>query len=158
MRQTGAADEPDDSVLNNEESGRERRLQNILPYRWAPGQSGNPKGRPKNRSFSDAIARAVGVPLTRAQRRQLKKVNPASYTDDVLDSMTLADFIVIRHLDRILTGPAAPAISALALVIDRLEGKSVQPLSGPDGAPLGVDQGYVLVVVNDGEEDPLKKE
>lgn len=31
-------------------------IKNIEPYKWKPGQSGNPKGRPKRKRITDALA------------------------------------------------------------------------------------------------------
>src|SRR4029453_4493897 len=40
---------------------RERRLANLKP--WKPGQSGNPRGRPKSRTLSEAYRRALSLPI-----------------------------------------------------------------------------------------------
>jgi hypothetical protein len=34
---------------------REARTERLKPYRWKPGQSGTPKGRPKGRSLEEIV-------------------------------------------------------------------------------------------------------
>ena len=77
-------------------------------HRWKPGQSGNPKGRPKS------------ITLSEAYRRELAKVDP---TDP--QGRTYAEVLAEKMRERACTGDVA----ALREMADRTEGKPRQPVS-----------------------------
>lgn len=72
--------------------------------RWKPGQSGNPKGRPKSKPYKDALDRA------------LRKLSDSDNAEDMLDRIAAA------HITRCMEGDMA-AIKELA---DRHDGKVPQ--------------------------------
>lgn len=82
------------------DDGRERRLANLRPFQ--KGQSGNPKGRPK-----DAI-------LTKEIRSQLNDVRD--------DGKTNAQAIVESMIERAVKGD----VRAADLIFNRIEGKPLQ--------------------------------
>lgn len=80
---------------------RDRRLKNLKP--WQPGQSGNPKGRPKK-----------NVCLTSLLKEELQKINPQDK-----QKRTWAQLIILATMKLALKGNAA----ALKEVWDRIDGK-----------------------------------
>ncbi len=75
-------------------------------YRFNPGQSGNPGGRPKTKL------------ITQAYRELLEQLDPK-------ERKTLAQKLARKAVQQALKGNLA----ALKEITDRTEGKSVQPLS-----------------------------
>lgn len=76
------------SEENSEQARGSRRGQNLAPWRWKPGQSGNPGGRPKKKPITDAYNELMALidpksGLTGAQllaraamERALREANP----------------------------------------------------------------------------------
>lgn len=57
-RETIEAQTSEQNPQNTQENKQQTRGERIAPWRWKPGQSGNPGGRPKN-DMAQEIARAV---------------------------------------------------------------------------------------------------
>lgn len=91
------------SPQNRRES--ERNLLRGVPYRWKPGQSGNPGGRPRY------------AELSRAYREILKETVPSNP-----GGLTYAEIIALR----LATAAMAGSVSAAAELADRAEGKPSQ--------------------------------
>src|SRR6516162_3701172 len=85
----------------NSDSTAKRTADNLKPYRFQPGQSGNPSGRPKC------------VVLSRAYRSQLEEQCP------VLPGKTWAEAIALALARAALKGNVAAA----GELADRCEGK-----------------------------------
>lgn len=51
------------------------------PYKWKPGQSGNPGGRPKKMPVTDAYARLVGQPVPDPIRLKLGLPKRSTWAD-----------------------------------------------------------------------------
>lgn len=77
-------------------------------HRWKPGQSGNPKGRPKT------------ITLSEAYRRELAKVDPEDP-----EGRTYAEVLAGKMREKAFGGDVA----ALRELADRTEGKPRQTLS-----------------------------
>lgn len=92
---------------------------NVPPpeYRFAPGQSGNPGGRPKTK------------PLTDAYRAILNQKDPNDK-----EGRTYAEIIAMAQVKRAIEGDSR----AVGEIADRVEGKVTQPISGPDEGPIDV--------------------
>ena len=84
------------------------------PHAWKPGQSGNPGGRPRVVADIRALAQAEGDACIAALKRVMD--DPKS--------------------------PAAAKVQAAQALLDRGYGRAIQrqELSGPDGAPIQVQQ------------------
>lgn len=94
-------DRPEEqSFTDKQRKNRERRLANLKPFK--PGQSGNPKGRPKRRAISEAY------------RKLLEHVNDEGETI----ALKLAQQVIADALDGDL--------AAIREVTDRTEGKPKQ--------------------------------
>lgn len=92
-----------DKQRNNSE-GRKRRLANLKP--WSKGESGNPKGRPKSITLSEAYRRMLAQPLP----------------DD--PDRTFADAIAEVLCNEAVKGN----VGAAREICDRTEGKARQAL------------------------------
>lgn len=78
---------------------------------WKPGQSGNPKGRPKNRPLSDALHAMLEKPF---------------YANVLHPDATAAEQIVHRMIWAALHEPGYIGIEARKDLWDRAEGKPTQ--------------------------------
>lgn len=89
---------------------------------WKKGQSGNPKGRKK------------GIPDVRTQIKELfgKKKRVLDPLTGNHKSQSIQRQVILAQIGRALKGDT----KAFNSLIDRLEGKAVQPISGPDGEAL----------------------
>lgn len=92
-----------DKQRNNSE-GKERRLANLKPFK--PGQSGNPKGRPKSVTLSEAL------------RRELAKEDPENTEQSYAEKIA-----------QMLVSQAAEGnVNAAKEIADRTEGKPRQAI------------------------------
>jgi Family of unknown function (DUF5681) len=86
------------------------RFQKGNKHAWKKGQSGNPKGRPKSRTLSEAYQRLL--------------------EDADGNGTTLADEIA-QNICRIAKGPSGSALAAAKEIADRSEGK-ILPISAAE--------------------------
>lgn len=88
---------------------------------WKPGQSGNPKGRPKRGPISDSIARMLElqVPKEMLDKANLKK------SKALPKKATFADLIVFAMVQQALKGN----VGAFKEMLNRSEGKTPQHLT-----------------------------
>jgi hypothetical protein len=92
------------------------RADRVAAFRWQKGVSGNPSGRPPSpATVSDAL------------RARLSEQYPGDRKH-----RTYAEKLAARLIESALRG----SVSAMALVLDRVEGRAVQALTGPNGSPL----------------------
>lgn len=104
---------------------KQPKNKNLKRGRWKPGESGNPKGRPRNE-----------LSITVKQREMLPLLCPYSKKDE-----TWLEWLADRGLA--LAGENATYYKEL---MDRLEGKVVQPIGGQGGGPV------ILKVVYDNSD------
>jgi hypothetical protein len=93
---------------------------------WSKGQSGNPNGRPKGVSLNELLLEAL------EGEHRTYKVDPKTKKKKLVKTK-YAILVVKRLLDKAISDGD---MKALKEIFDRVEGKSVQPISGPDGGPL----------------------
>ena len=89
--------------------------------RWKAGQSGNPKGRPRK-----------DVSLTSLLKKYLDDIPNVKIGDKVNTELTWRQLIVQAWLIGSYKGNA----TLFKELLERVEGKVVQPLSGAEGEPL----------------------
>lgn len=123
--------------------------ENILPYRWKKGQSGNPKGRPKS-----TINTTLGKILSKRKIKALEEM-PQSDIDKWEKMLLTMDMDSLKSLAQLTTAPSYPRSLAVAILFDTKNGntktldklrsrqyndapKRVE-LTGKDGAPLTTD-------------------
>ncbi len=94
-----------DKQRNNSE-GADKRLSNLKPFK--PGQSGNPKGRPKSITLSEAYRKMLGA---------VDEADP--------EKRTRAEVLAEQMYAKAKTGD----VSALREIADRVEGKPRQTLA-----------------------------
>jgi hypothetical protein len=98
------------------QSSQKSKAQRLAPFRWQPGQSGNPAGRPP----SPAV-------LSDALRAKLAEQYPGDRRH-----RTYAEKLAARLIESALRG----SVSAMALICERVEGKSPLAVTGAGGSPL----------------------
>jgi hypothetical protein len=104
MTSTNATDKQD----KNRDRNPAARPSPPVATQWKPGQSGNPAGRPKSLTLSEAY------------RRELAKVDP----HDAL-KRTFAEVLAEKMIKRAKTGD----VPALKEIADRVEGKAKQTIT-----------------------------
>jgi hypothetical protein len=87
-------------------SGDQRRLANLKNHQFKPGQSGNPKGRPRTRGLVAALKAAVA--------------------EVIPDGRTIEQALVDELISEALRGRRR--LQAIAEIFDRLEGRPRQSL------------------------------
>lgn len=92
-------------------------LENLRPQPWQPGQSGNPEGYSRARRFSDRLMRFI---------------EENGKSDDVLRV-----WVGAALGDAELLGTNRPDFAFFREMLDRLEGKVVQPIDAGEGSKPG---------------------
>lgn len=93
---------------------------------WKPGQSGNPGGRPKTKEWRSALLRAVDEAARNGEGKVLDEIARATVREALNGNM-----------------------HAIKEIGDRIDGRAVQEVTGPDGEGL-FSQVKVLFVRPDG--------
>jgi len=103
---------------------------------WKPGQSGNPKGRPKK-----------GKTITDALNKYLNQKEPGS---EITRKQQLIQSIYSLAVDE-------GDLLAIKYIIDRIDGKPVETkeISGPEGEPvqLFVSNDFIPEVIDNGQQE-----
>lgn len=111
-----------------------KNADHLKEYRWQPGKSGNPKGRPKGTTISDAYRKILasklppGTDLPKAFRSVLEKM--------VNEGATIAEFVALAQIKEAIKGRTGAASE----IADRVEGKPKQQhqITGPTEGPLAL--------------------
>jgi hypothetical protein len=122
----------------------------LVPYRWQPGQSGNPGGRPKGRSLTSIFRELLDL-----------EIDPRSGLT-LADGKRVADVVAERFMLGLLTGSlTGPQVRFMRELLDRLEGRT------PATSPIKPDKFDLSQVVAEAEaaaeehrsaEPPTKQE
>lgn len=112
-----------------------------LETRFKPGESGNPNGVPKGTRQMRTIIREIF-------ETEILAVDPKTNEPR---KMTMGEAIAMAQFKQATKGNT----KAFNALLDRLEGKVAQPLSGPNGEPLtGLAPLQVTVTGIPGTEEP----
>jgi len=110
------------------------RADHLRPHQWKPGQSGNPKGRPKGRLISESMrARARQLVLSSPRLVEVAKV--AGFTPGEMEGMTIADLMAEASLLHGLKGNPA----FMSIFLNRVEGKTNGTYGGSFELPAASD-------------------
>ncbi len=95
---------------------------NLVPYEYPPGQSGNPKGRPKgSKSITDMLRQY----LDRDIETPYEVTDPE--TGEKIDKMKAKEFIALNLIGKAIKGAKEETqLKATELIQDRIEGKAKQ--------------------------------
>ena len=95
------------------------------PHRWAPGQSGNPGGRPKGASFATALAKQAATPV--ADREEMTKIAESIGLDpeqaqniDVVAALFYAAMFLLTRARRNRQRPLHPQQPPILTVVNRI--------------------------------------
>lgn len=104
---------------------------NIIPHEFKPGQSGNPKGRPKgSRSISDMLRQYLETNI-----KTPYDVNHPE-TGEKIAKMKAKDFIALNLITKAIKGSKEEIqLKATELIQDRMEGKAIQKIE-PSPGPI----------------------
>jgi hypothetical protein len=107
-----------------QEQAKNSPADRIAEYRFAPGQSGNPGGRPKGPSLKRAVEKRLGEVAPASIIAKLNLPDGSTWCD-VLAETTMRAAVANEH-------------QARKLVFEYVEGKATQPieLTGANGGPI----------------------
>jgi len=117
------------------------------PYRWKPGESGNPGGRPKRRPITDLYEEQLHQRLPEAVRLKLGLKEGATY----------GHAVAFRQVQKAILGETQAARE----ITDRVEGKAVARIAGAEGGPVEIniaDRIAQLRAAKDATRDQRAKE
>jgi len=127
----GAADDAPIPREPRRGTGRRGSADHLKRYRWRPGQSGNPRGRPKRKTFAEVFYAVLQEKLTAKQRREFEKKYGGK-----LENLTSATKMEV--LARVIIDNALRAnLDAFREIGDRLDPKRKRvEITGRDGEPV----------------------
>ena len=107
----------------------------LKPYRFKPGQSGNPKGRPKHRQLSERYKEVMEFPLPLSMCKQLGLPKNATLGDGIAMALGLSA----------IKGAPNGMVDAAREIADRTEGKALQrnAFEGPTAPPPNITIEFV---------------
>ncbi len=114
------------------EAARSERLEQIVPFQWKPGQSGNPAGRKKGRLLSEDLRTLLKYGVPEAWQKDvaaLLGVKPAQLKGLRIQELVAA--VLVRQA--VVDGERG----AMQEIYDRLDPKPKRiEISGRDGTPV----------------------
>jgi hypothetical protein len=72
--------------------------QKIVPFRWKPGQSGNPKGRPRKEPLTDILRAVLAEKIPNAQDPRQSQLAHALIRNWVLEAIRTKDTAMIAEI------------------------------------------------------------
>ena len=110
-------------AAENREKNRSN-VENLIPYQFKPGESGNPGGRPKKRPITDYVREQLENQIPTAMRAKL----PAAFVEVYGESATFGQMLAFQMVAKAATGE----MHAMREVLDRVEGKVSQRLASDE--------------------------
>ena len=99
---------------------------NLRP--WQPGESGNPSGRPKRAPITDYIRAQLEQAIPEAIRAEL----PPVFAEVYGNKATFGQMLAFKMIQSAGEGD----MQAMRELLERVEGKIAQKVSGSDGGPV----------------------
>ena len=126
---------------------------------WKKGQpSPNPAGRPKGPKTLTNILRGMMTqriaPIYYPRMMVLYGLPPNGKVPQKIKRLTNEKMLMKMWVQKGITAKDGHAIKD---IVDRLEGKPVQPIGNPDGTPLQPGGGNVLIFEMTEDDEPEKK-
>ena len=117
-------------TTSTNKTGNARKVENLIPHQFKPGESGNPAGRPKRLPVTDFITEQLEKPIPATMRAQL----PALFTEVYGENATFGQMLAYKVIAQAAKGD----IQAMNTVLDRVEGKVRQNVgvSGENSGPV----------------------
>lgn len=113
---------------------KQPKTEQIEAYKWKPGQSGNPEGRPKKQPITDYLKGQLEelIPLTMLDA--MKEGARTVFTEIYGDRPTFGQMIAFKLVQTSAKGD----MMAMRELLDRVEGKVAQKtqLTGADDGPI----------------------
>lgn len=110
-------------AAENREKNR-GNVENLIPYQFKPGESGNPGGRPKTRPVTDYVREQLERQIPTVMRVKL----PAVFAQLYGESATFGQMLAFQMIAQAATGERR----AMKEVLDRVEGKVTQQLASDE--------------------------
>lgn len=110
-------------MSENKDENRGKGYQNIVPYQFKPGESGNPKGRPKGKRNFDTLVDLAIQGLAAEVVRQHNKKARNKKNQITLEDIDIENDIFMQLLNKARRGDQ----KAIDSYLDRRFGKAVQP-------------------------------
>lgn len=128
--------EPEKPTQN---SGVTAANKNLRPF--APGQSGNPGGRPKKQPITDYLREQLEADVPSALLERLKPADRVVAMEVLGSSPTFGQFVAFRTIQQAIHGD----MFALRELLDRVEGKVTQKIAGGNGGAIELKVTRILV-------------
>ena len=124
------------------------------PHQWKPGESGNPKGRPKgSRSISDYLRKFGDLDTPEALRERLRTMFPKIARKG--DKFTMEEALWLSVYVHAIKGQPW----AYNMIADRLEGKAVQAIKDvSENKDVSITIGGQSIRVNNEQPDDAAPE
>ncbi len=122
-----------------EEATSEERAPWLVPYRWQPGQSGNPSGRPRESGSLAAALRRVGVRPAKTRAELVKLAVQLGMDPDEAQNIDVVAGLIYDGITQLLirtvkgnTGAGDKLVGLLQLLFKALDGDERRiTLNGP---------------------------
>jgi hypothetical protein len=135
-----AAPTAEESPMSAEVATSGERAPWLAPYRWTPGQSGNPSGRPRESGSLAAALRRVGVKPAKTRAELTKLAVQLGMDPDEARNIDVVAGLIYDGITQLLirtvkgsTGAGDKLVGLLQLLFKALDGDERRiTLSGPD--------------------------
>lgn len=119
----GTKKAPEKKAQKGAKTTAEQGKENILPFHFKPGQSGNLKGRPKGPSIVTILAKILS-----------KKIEITDPFDKKKSKKPVSEVIALKLVAAAMKGDRKSIVE----IMDRMDGKAKLPIDLSTGSPLEV--------------------
>jgi len=113
---------------------KQPKTEQLIPYQFKPGQSGNPGGRPRLKAVTDPLKETLGSPIPERMMAALKQPVRELLIELFGENPTFGEMIAVKLIQSSSKGD----MFATNTLLDRAEGRVTQKteLAGADGESL----------------------